>query len=148
MSELERTLKWFAEAKPNPTEKDLSIQMGVHFEEVSEMVENISAHDPEARAKLQIAFDALKSLGDCMKNNPTHYYVRDENRSELLDALCDQVVTATGTAYMLGFKFNGAMQEVNDSNWSKFVDGKAILNEQGKIAKGPDYFKPNLIPYL
>jgi len=30
----------------------------------------------------------------------------------------------------------------------KFVDGKPVFNEQGKITKGQNYSKPNLKPFL
>ena len=41
------------------------------------------------------------------------------------------------------------LTEVQDSNMSKLgSDGKPIYNEQGKVMKGPNYFKPNLKKYL
>lgn len=49
---------------------------------------------------------------------------------------------------MMGFDMVGALKEVNASNYSKFENGKPVFNEQGKIAKGKDYFKPNLTTYL
>ena len=63
---------------------------------------------------------------------------------ELLDALCDQIVTAVGVAHMFGMNIEGAMDEVNRSNFSKFVDGKPVFNEHGKIIKGPNYTPPDL----
>jgi len=36
------------------------------------------------------------------------------------------------------------LTEVNRSNWSKFVDGKPLFDENGKIKKGPGYSKPDL----
>ncbi|SSX60346.1 nucleoside triphosphate pyrophosphohydrolase family protein [Actinobacillus lignieresii] len=68
----------------------------------------------------------------------------NEDKVELLDALCDQIVTAIGVAHMFGMNIQGALQEVANSNDSKFEDGKPVFNEQGKIAKGKHYFKPNL----
>ena len=65
-----------------------------------------------------------------------------------LDALADGIVTATGMAHMAGMDIVGALGEVNRSNWSKFEDGKPVFNENGKIAKGKDYSKPELKPYL
>lgn len=145
---LDNTLRWFSEAKPNPTKNDLIVQMGVHFEEVTEMLENISTSDSPAARKLDTAYSALLALANDMKADPESYYVAEDQRPGILDALCDQIVTATGTGYMLGMDVVGAMNEVNRSNWSKFVDGKAIFNEQGKIAKGPDYTKPDLTRFV
>lgn len=42
----------------------------------------------------------------------------------------------------------GALAEVNRSNWTKFVNGKPVINEQGKITKGSHYRKSNLIDFI
>lgn len=39
-------------------------------------------------------------------------------------------------------------EEVDRSNWSKFVDGKPVFNEQGKIAKPESYSPPNLVEFV
>ena len=49
---------------------------------------------------------------------------------------------------MMGFDIIGALNEVNNSNWSKFENGKAIFDGNGKIKKGTNYFKPNLIKFI
>jgi predicted HAD superfamily Cof-like phosphohydrolase len=70
-------------------------------------------------------------------------------RVELLDALCDQVVTAIGVAYMMGMDIEGALAEVNRSNWSKFKGGFVpVFNEHGKIAKCAEYTPPELSDYI
>jgi len=39
--------------------------------------------------------------------------------------------------------------EIHSSNMSKVgEDGKAIMREDGKILKGPNYFKPNLKQFI
>jgi hypothetical protein len=58
--------------------------------------------------------------------------------------LADQIVTAVGIASMLDMDIVGALQEVNRSNYSKFVNGRAVFDENGKIKKGADYSKPDL----
>lgn len=148
MSQIETTTKWFREAVPNPNNRTLGVQMGVHFEEVTEMIDTVSGGNSIAALHILEAKDALHRMASHMKDNPELYEVYPEDRKEMLDALCDQTVTATGVAYMMDFDFTGAMDEVNRSNYSKFVDGKAVFTEQGKIAKGPDFFRPNLDPYL
>ena len=40
------------------------------------------------------------------------------------------------------------MDEVNDSNFSKFEDGQPIFDANRKIIKGSGYRKPNLEPFL
>ncbi|AVO23136.1 putative NTP pyrophosphohydrolase [Xanthomonas phage RiverRider] len=142
------TLNWFRIAKPSPTQRDIIVQTGVHFEEVTEHLDTVTGNDVETSLLVMEAKDALKRLADHMKSEPIRYSYQPEDHLELLDALCDQNVTGVGIAYMLGFEFNGAMTEVNGSNFSKFVNGEAIFTEQGKIAKGPDFFRPDLGPYL
>lgn len=48
------------------------------------------------------------------------------------------------------FDFLGAWHEVHRSNMSKLGDdGKPIYREEdGKVMKGPNYFKPNLVPFV
>lgn len=134
--------QWFALAVPNPTDKNRAVQLGVHFEEVDEMMQAL--HIPETqRGQMQRLAKMLKESMTVSIDELDHH-----KRVELLDALCDQVVTAIGVAHMFGMNIVGALAEVNRSNYSKFVDGKPIFNEHGKIAKGPNYSKPNLTPFV
>ena len=50
-------------------------------------------------------------------------YLTESQRIAVLDAICDQIVTAVGVAYMMGMDIEGALAEVNRSNWSKFKGG-------------------------
>lgn len=145
---LEATLKWFQLAVPNPTDKNRGVQIGVHFEEVAEMLVTVSGSDTEANLLLAQAHTAMERLATHMKANPHSYLVHKEDRKDFLDAVIDQIVTATGSAHMLGMNLVDGLAEVNRSNYSKFVDGKPIFNEQGKIVKGPDYFKPDLSRFV
>lgn len=141
-------VEWFHRAKPSSTNRDAMIQMGVHFEEVSEHLECVHGTNQQGGLSIMIALDAVKRLATDMKTNPENYEVLENDRVELLDALCDQIVTATGTGVFLGMNIEAAVDHVNDSNWSKFVNGQAMFTEQGKIAKGPDYFKPDLTVFV
>lgn len=145
---LRRTLEWFKEAKPTPRHEDLMVQLGVHFEEVCELLDVLLGTSQNASLNVLCAKENLHRLAEDMKANPLAYEIAHEDRVEALDALCDQNVTGAGVAYMLRMNFEEAMQEVNRSNFSKFVNGKAVLTEQGKIAKGPGYFKPDLTPFV
>lgn len=72
-----------------------------------------------------------------------------EDRIEFLDGLGDQIVTAAGTAHMAGMDIVGALGEINRSNFSKLDEnGQPILDENKKFIKGPNYFKPNLKPFV
>lgn len=146
MNILAKTLAWFQIAKKNPTNNDFHTQLGAHFEEVREMIEELKSSDPQGEVYLAHAKLALKNLSDyCYQNNDV---ISIDDKVNYLDALCDQIVTATGCAHMIQANILGAMEEVNNSNHSKFVDGAAITNEHGKIIKGPNYVKAQLYPFI
>ena len=138
MNELQRTLNWFQLAVPNPTDKNKSVQIGCFFEEVHEVVQALGEHP----------FEDLSDISDDYKAYDGELYLTDAQRIELLDGLCDTIVTAVGVAHMFGMDIMGAMSEVNRSNFSKFVDGKPVFNEQGKIAKPTTYSAPNLEEFI
>lgn len=138
---------WFNIAKPEATEKDWQVQIGVHFEEVSEMVESLRGVDTLTQLMLDQAQAALHGLALHLKASKGEVAFI-ASREEFLDACCDQVVTAIGSAQYADMDISRAVTHVDMSNWSKFVDGEAVLDENGKIAKGPDYFAPDLTPYI
>lgn len=144
--QIQRILNWFDEAKPEPNEKDFSVQLGVHIEEIVEMLDCFSTENPRIFMTLENAIHSLIVLSESLKANKGFIEINDP--LEFLDSLNDQVVTAAGTAKFAGYDFLGSIKEVNDSNYSKFVDGKAVFNEQGKIIKGPNYFKPQLEQFI
>ena len=137
---LDKTLEWFAAAVPNPNDKNKVVQLGCHVEEIAEML-----HALQPRSDLVIV---TSRYADTLKNATDADAIQSCNKAELLDALCDQLVTICGVGYMLGFDMVGALAEVNRSNFSKFENSKPVFNEQGKIAKGKHYSKPDLKPFL
>jgi hypothetical protein len=134
--------QWFELAVPAPTDKNRAVQIGVHFEEFDEMLGPLGVPD-EKRDQVQVLAATLKTKMEVPLDSLCY-----EEKVELLDSLCDQIVTAVGVAHMFGLNICGALAEVNASNWSKFVEGKPIFNEHGKIAKGPNYRKPVLLPFV
>lgn len=143
---IEKVIDWFRAAKPNPTEKDKATQIGAHFEEVSEMMAALSCIREQVEDVSQEFYssDAIdKDIDGEVMKLPENWEI------DLLDSLCDQIVTAIGVGYMMGFDMVGALQEVNLSNWSKFDEnGNPIFNENGKIVKGENYFKPDLAKFV
>ena len=64
---------------------------------------------------------------------------------EVADALTDILYVTYGAGHAFGINLDKCFEEVQNSNMSKLgVDGKPIYNDQGKVMKGPNYFKPNL----
>lgn len=145
---LSATFAWFQEARPQPTSKQFHTQLGVHFEEVGEMIEEITPLSPTAIHLLHEAKITLKALATYLKGADNAITVEPHARTNFLDALCDQIVTATGVAHHCGFPIVDALDEVNSSNFSKFVNDHAIVDANGKIQKGPNYFKPDLSQFV
>jgi predicted HAD superfamily Cof-like phosphohydrolase len=68
----------------------------------------------------------------------------DEDLVEIADGLADMVWVIMGMCNSVGIDFDKVWKEVKSSNMSKFVDGKSIKNDAGKIMKPETYFKPNI----
>jgi predicted HAD superfamily Cof-like phosphohydrolase len=65
----------------------------------------------------------------------------------IADALGDQLYIIYGTILKHGLqdKIEDVFKEIHRSNLSKLgEDGKPIYREDGKILKGPGYFKPDI----
>jgi predicted HAD superfamily Cof-like phosphohydrolase len=66
---------------------------------------------------------------------------------EVADALGDMLYILCGTILEHGmqYKIEEVFEEIQRSNMSKLGgDGKPIYREDGKVLKGPNYFKPNI----
>ncbi len=70
----------------------------------------------------------------------------------MFDAGLDGLYFQYGTMIGLGFtpaQINAGLEEVHRSNMSKLGDdGLPIRREDGKVLKGPNYFKPDLVAVL
>jgi predicted HAD superfamily Cof-like phosphohydrolase len=72
---------------------------------------------------------------------------QDEDLIEIGDALGDMLYILCGTIIAHGFqdKIESIFDEIQLSNMSKLgADGKPIYRKDGKVMKGPNYFKPDL----
>ena len=68
---------------------------------------------------------------------------------EVADALTDILYVTYGAGHSFGINLDKCFNEVQQSNMSKLgEDSKPIYNEQGKVMKGPKYFKPDLSKFL
>ena len=75
--------------------------------------------------------------------------ISDNNIVEIADALTDILYVTYGAGHAFGVNLDKCFNEVQDSNMSKLSEaGKPIYNEQGKVLKGPKYFKPDLSKFL
>ena len=75
--------------------------------------------------------------------------IKENDILEVADALTDILYVAYGAGHAFGINLDKCFDEVQKSNMSKLgKDKKPIYNENGKVMKGPDYFKPDLSKFL
>ena len=75
--------------------------------------------------------------------------INDQDIKEVADALTDILYVTYGAGHAFGINLDNCFSEVQNSNMSKLdSNGKPIYNENGKVMKGPNYFKPNLEKFL
>lgn len=141
MNTLNDIKRWFELAKPEPTEENITTQLGAMTEEISEAYTAMKHFYPAT------SLMSLATVFYSLNQSKSEEFVKNVDREQLLDALCDIIVTAQGVAYMMDMDLEKALAEVNRSNWSKFEFGKPIFNEHGKIMKGKDYTPPLLKDY-
>lgn len=76
---------------------------------------------------------------------------QDNDLVEVADALGDMLYILCGTIIEHGMqhKIEEVFNEIQRSNMSKLgADGNPIFREDGKVLKGPNYFKPNISEIL
>ena len=75
--------------------------------------------------------------------------IKERDLKEVADALTDILYVTYGAGHAFGIDLDNCFDEVQKSNMSKLgSDGKPIYNENGKVMKGPEYFKPDLSKFL
>ncbi len=77
--------------------------------------------------------------------------VMNNDTVEIADALGDMLYILCGTilSHGLQHKIEEVFDEIQRSNMSKLgPDGRPIYREDGKVLKGPDYFKPDFSAIL
>ena len=90
--------------------------------------------------RISLINEELEELKEAIKNN---------DLKETIDALTDILYVTYGAGHAFGVNLDNCFDEVQRSNMSKLDDkGKPIYNNDGKVMKGPNYFKPNLSKFL
>ena len=75
--------------------------------------------------------------------------IKNKDLKEAVDALTDILYVTYGAGHAFGVNLDQCFEEVQKSNMSKLgEDGKPIYNDQGKVMKGPKYFKPDLSKFI
>ena len=92
------------------------------------------------KLRVSLINEELEEFKEAIKNN---------DLKEAADALTDILYVTYGAGHGFGINLDKCFDEVQKSNMSKLGnDGKPIYNEQGKVMKGPKYFKPDLSKFL
>ena len=116
-----------------------------------------AVHEFHTAFKLGINNTPVANIGESrnklrfelMKEENEEYFEAAQNSDlvEVADALGDMLYILCGTIIEHGMqdKIEEVFNEIQRSNMSKLgEDGKPIYREDGKVLKGPDYFKPNI----
>ena len=93
-------------------------------------------------AKNKLRFDLMKE-----ENQEYFEAAQSNDLVEVADALGDMLYILCGTIIEHGMqdKIEAVFDEIQRSNMSKLgADGQPIYREDGKVLKGPHYFKPNI----
>ena len=113
-------------------------KVGIFMKTFGQEVKEKPSFSTEKINNLRISLieEELKELKDAMKSN---------DLLEVADALTDILYVTYGAGHAFGINLDDCFNEVQNSNMSKLgYDGKPIYNHNGKVMKGPKYFKPNL----
>jgi len=120
-----------------------------NFESVKKFMETFGQ---EIKEKASFPNDKITSLRyDLIKEelDELKEAIDKKDIKEVADALTDILYVTYGAGHAFGIDLDKCFEEVQNSNMSKLgKDGKPIYNENGKVMKGPNYFKPNLSKFV
>ena len=99
--------------------------------------------------KANIGLEKNKLRFNLMREENEEYLEAANNNDiiEVADALGDMLYILCGTIIEHGMqhKIDEIFNEIQSSNMSKLgADGNPIYREDGKVLKGPNYFKPDI----
>ena len=117
-------------------------KVGLFMKTFGQEVKNRPSLSSEKINNLRISLieEELKEFKDALFN---------KDIKEVADALTDILYVTYGAGHAFGINLDDCFSEVQRSNMSKLgSDGKPIYNNQGKVMKGPNYFKPNLYKFI
>lgn len=92
------------------------------------------------KLRIDLIEEELEELKSAMNN---------KDLLEIADALTDILYVTYGAGHAFGINLDKCFEEVQNSNMSKLDgNGKPIFNDNGKVMKGPKYFKPDLNKFI
>ena len=117
-------------------------KVGIFMKTFGQDVKNKPSFSTDKINKLRIDLitEELDELNKAMKN---------KDLLEVADALTDILYVTYGAGHAFGIDLDKCFDEVQNSNMSKLDNnGKPIYNNDGKVIKGPNYFKPDLSKFI
>lgn len=138
-----RVAQWLTTAgKEVGNPKHIGVQVGCMLEEVAEFLEQLNIADGD----VEEAYLYLTNVARRLKQRRGEVEFHDPVKA--LDALCDIDVTINGVAFLAGWNKLQADLAVLNANDDKFVDGKPVFLEGGKIGKREGWEAPDLTPFV
>ena len=117
-------------------------KVGIFMKTFGQEVKNKPSFSTDKINKLRLDLikEELNELSEAMEN---------KDLLEVADALTDILYVTYGAGHAFGINLDKCFEEVQNSNMSKLdKNGKPIYNENGKVMKGPNYFKPDLSKFI
>ena len=117
-------------------------KVGIFMKTFGQEVKNKPSFSTDRINKLRLDLikEELSELTDAMNN---------KDLLEVADALTDILYVTYGAGHAFGIDLDKCFDEVQNSNMSKLDEnGKPIYNQNGKVMKGPNYFKPDLSKFV
>lgn len=115
------------------------LRLDLILEEFIELFEATTTKTPNMIATLACLKSAKSGIADMKAEDVSLNHV------DIADALTDIEYVTLGAGHAFGVNLDECFEEVQRSNMSKLgVDGKPIYRSDGKVMKGPNYFKPDL----
>ena len=120
-----------------------------NFQKVKNFMETFGQ---EVKSKPSFSSDKINMLRYNLIKEELNEFKEALEKKDLLevaDALTDILYVTYGAGHAFGINLDACFEEVQNSNMSKLGnDGKPIHNDQGKVMKGPNYYKPDLSKYI
>lgn len=120
-------------------------------EEIHSDLSHVGDDEKERCLKILIeeVLETVEAMGFVMKMNGSKVvFFRldgEGNAVDLADGLGDIIFVCIHVALSFGIDIDRVFREISASNFTKLgADGQPIRRDDGKVLKGPDYFKPAL----
>ena len=112
----------------------------------------MSTFGQEVKKKSELSSEKINSLRISLIREELDELTKAMKENDILevaDALTDILYVTYGAGHAFGINLDKCFDEVQKSNMSKLGEnGKPIYDENGKVMKGPNYFKPNLSKFI